>query len=355
MALSRSIRLLAVTLGGLVFVTGGARARQPAVKKTAPAGAAATSAPSDGRRPIMAKVIEVHGDVRHAPLDGKEYRPCKLGDTYPPGTKIITGVRSSIKFQIGDEEPYTCLLVDAVGKTVLSEAWKNRTTKTVRVGVGYGRIRAGVAEGGLKSDFTVDSPVATLSKRGTWGFTLYYERDTDYFEIGLADRGLVEAIDKLRDQRRQVRPREFVTAAMRMWLDQAQFQRNVPVSDILGQGDIAVAFNRIKQDGVGVVGPGEGPRVLLNLSNASARDRFARLARRHLPPPGAALPPPNRNQLRPEGFFGTGRGAELVQIMIDQSNPLVQRGFAQPGRYLFRRSALQNWLRTYEAHGASKP
>ena len=57
-------------------------------------------------------------------------------------------------------------------------------------------VRAGVAEGGLKSDFTIDSPVATLSKRGTWNFALYYERETERFEISLLDRGLVEAIDK---------------------------------------------------------------------------------------------------------------------------------------------------------------
>ena len=346
---SRVNQRLAFVFGWLA-VSAGVAGGQPAATGR---GGVAASAPAAGRQPIMAKVIELHGDVRYAPLKGK-YRPCKLGDTYPAGTKIITGVRSSIKFQIGEEEPYTCLLIDAVGKTVISEAWKDQTTKKVRVGVGYGRIRAGVAEGGLKSDFTVDSPVATLSKRGTWGFSLYYERDSDYFEIGLADRGLVEAIDKLRNQRRAVRPREFVTAAMRMWLDQAQFQRNVPIPDMLGQGDITVAFNRIKQAGVGVVGPGEGPRVLLNLSNASARDRFARLARRHLlPPPGA--PPRNRNQIRPEGLFGTGRGDELVQIMIDQASPLVQRGMARPGRYLFRRAALRSWLREYEAGRMGKP
>ena len=93
--------------------------------------------------------------------------------------------------------------------------------------MGYGRIRAGVAEGGLKSDFTVDSPIATLSKRGTWGFTLFYERDTDYFDIGLTDRGLVEAINKLTNERRMLNPKELVTSAMRAWLSRFSRPRSV--------------------------------------------------------------------------------------------------------------------------------
>jgi hypothetical protein len=306
------------------------------------------TAPAEDREPIMAQVIEVHGDVKHAPLESDDYQPCELNDEYPERTKIITGVRSSVKLQIGDDEPYTCLLIEAVGKTVLSEAYKTETTKRVRVGVGYGRIRAGVAEGGLRSDFTVDSPVATLSKRGTWGFTLFYERDTEYFDIGLTERGLVEAINKLTRQRRVVNPREVVTSAMRLWLDQAQFERNVAVPDILGQGEIEVAFNRLQQDGLGVLQPGGGKAVLIHLPGKEPRARFADALRRNLPPRPHVGPLPDvRRRLRPEGFFGTGRGDELVEVLIEQSDPLVQRGFAKPGRYKFRRSAIEGWLREY--------
>jgi len=54
----------------------------------------------------------------------------------------------------------------------------------------------------------VDSPVATLSKRGTWDFGLFYERGTDRFEIFLLDQGLVDAFSKLTGQHRQVLPQE---------------------------------------------------------------------------------------------------------------------------------------------------
>lgn len=329
-------------LSGVLLLGSATRAQPPQATQPRQPAEVPASAPTEARQPIMARVIEVHGDVRHAPLDSDDYQPCRLGDEYPEQTKIITGVRSSVKLQIGDEEPYTCLLIESVGKTVLSEAYRTADEKKVRVGVAYGRIRAGVAEGGLQSDFTVDSPVATLSKRGTWGLTLFYERDTDYFEVGLSDRGLLEVLNKLTGQRRHVRPRELVTQAMRLWLDQVQFERNTPVADLLGHGDVQVVFNRLEQDGLGVLRPGERRRLLLNLSKPFARGRFAALARRALRPwqlPSLAGAPLHR-----EGFFGTGRGDELIEILIKESNPLAQRGFARPGRYLFRRSALESWL-----------
>lgn len=307
---------------------------------------AAAPAPSrDGRQPIKARVIEVTGDAKVAPLDSSDWQPVKLGDEYGEGTKIITGVRSAVKLQIGDEAPYSCLLIDSVGLTTLSEAAIIRnTTKKVRIGVGYGRVRAGVAEGGLESDFTVDSPVATLSKRGTWNFSLYYERDTDIFEISLLDRGLVMALNRATGQRRSVRPRELVTQVMRNWLDQSQIERNVPVPDILGQGDIQIAFNRISDEGLGVLAPGDGRRVMLELANPRARALFARRARQALLASG--LPPLNFNQrpLRPEGFFGTGRGDELIDVVIKAGDQMALKGFARPGAYHIRRSALEGWL-----------
>ncbi len=341
MRFSRSSLALLVAFG---WFAGGVAGAQEEVKSDEAVAEtpAAQPAASEEKQPIAARVIEVHGDVKHAPLDSQDYQLCKLDDEYPAGTKIITGVRSSIKLQIGDEEPYTCMLIEAVGKTLLSEAYKTKDTKRVRIGVGYGRIRAGVAEGGLKSDFTVDSPVATLSKRGTWGFTLFFERDTNFFEIGLTDRGLVDVINKLTAQRRQLNPKELITSAMRVWLEQSRFERNVAVADILGQGDIEVAFNRILQSGLGVLSPGSGQAALLNLSTDRSRTNFADLVQQVLPPGGGQF---GDSRLRAEGFFGTGRGDELIDVMIESSNPLVQQGHARPGTYKFRRSALEGWMR----------
>ncbi|MBP7748084.1 MAG: hypothetical protein KA383_18375 [Phycisphaerae bacterium] len=293
-----------------------------------------------GPTPIMARVLEVQGDVKHAPLDSEDFQPCQVDEEYPPETVIITGVRSSIKFQVGSDDTYTALVIEPVTRAIISEAYQTADTKRVRIGVGYGRMRAGVAEGGLKSDFTVDSPVATLSKRGTWDFGLFYERGTDRFEIFLLDQGLVDAFSKVTGERRQVLPRELVMQTMLRWAAQAQMQRNVPIADMLGQSDYAVAFNTLSSSGLGVVDPGGGQSTLINLSSTAAQAQFAELAQRSLP----RTPLAREQRARPEGYFGTGRGDDLIPLIIEANSPLAQKGAARPGTYTFRRSALENWL-----------
>lgn len=310
---------------------------------------AQTTQPAATKTTIKAKAIEVNGSVDWAGLDGNDWKPVKLNDEFNEQTKFRTGVKSSLKLQIGDEAPYSCMLVDAVGKTVLSEAWKNADTKRVRVGVAYGKVRAGVAEGGLKSDFTVDSADATLSKKGTWGFELFYSRDGQ-FEIGLTDFGLVEAISKVTGERRDVQPGQRVTEAMRRWLDQASF-RNVPVADVLGQSDIEVAFNRLDAEGLGVTGVGSGRSVLVDLSNANARNQFAQIAQQALQSAPPLVAQPGQVQtLRSEGFFGTGRGDQLISFIIDSRRDNLKQIFPNGGRFQVRRDVLESWIKTNSGH-----
>jgi hypothetical protein len=318
---------------------------EPPAPRSQPAAAAAPDE-IEGRVPVTARAIEVVGDAEHAPMGSREWTPCRVGDEYPEQTKIRTGVRSSIKLQIGDEEPYTAMIIESVGLTVLSEAYKTGQVKRIRVGVGYGGVRAGVAEGGLQSDFTIDTPVATLSKRGTWNFGIYYERGTGRFEAFLLERGLIDVLSKLRDQTRRLLPRELVTSAMRRWLDEVQIRRNVSIADLFGQEDISVAFNRIRNDGLGVINPGGGGRPLVNLSSQFAQREFANMLYQNLPPTPLNLPNVERTPaFRPEGFFGSGRGDQLIPVLIDPNSALVKRGLARPGAYHIRRSAAERWLR----------
>jgi hypothetical protein len=184
-----------------------------------------------------------------------------------------------------------------------------------------------------------------LSKRGTWNFGLFYERATDRFEIFLLDRGLVDALNQITGEHRGLKPGEAVTQAMRRWADEAQIRRNVPIPDLLGQSDIDIVFNRIENDGLGVLDPGGGRAVLLDLSTGIAKQEFEQLLRDRVPvlPPG--LPPPTENRTRPEGFFGTGRGDQLINVIIERNNPLAAQGLARPGQYTFRRAALEGWLK----------
>ena len=292
--------------------------------------------------PITARVLAVKGDVQYKPFEGETWAPCKVDDEYPQETMIRTGVRSSLQLQVGDDDTFTAVVVESATKTVLSELFRTEKRKRVRIGVGYGKVRAGVVEGGLESDFTVDSPVATLSKRGTWDFGLFYERGTDRFQISLHDRGLVEAFDRVTGTTRRVLPRETVTEVMRRWMDQSQLARNVAVPDILGQGNIEVAFNRMRTDGLRVLDPEGGSTVLIDLSSSMSQQSFTQQANAALIPLAALGS--QRRQMRPEGYFGTGRGDQLVPIIIESNSPLAKQGYAQPGRYMIRRDALEGWL-----------
>jgi len=303
------------------------------------------TSPAEGP-PLQAKVIEVRGEAEYSPLDQSQWQSCRVSDEYPQETIIRSGIRSSVKLQIGIEPPYTAVVVDPATKVILSELIATAQTKRVRLGLSYGRIRAGVAEGGLKSEFTVDCPVATLSKRGTWNFGMFYERGTDRFEVFLLERGLVEAINEITGQRRELLPGQAVTEAMRRWADEAQIRRNVPIPDVLGQGDIEIAFNRLRQDGLGVLDPAGGRAMLIDLSNDQAAQAFALLARGRL---GLPFAPSAAGGLpsRPEGYFGTGRGDQLIPVIIEANSELAEKGFARPGTYVFRRAALENWLENY--------
>ncbi len=331
---SRRFVLLMVLLIVLLAGSLSADAQQPATQP-------ATTAPAD-QQPLSARVIAVQGSAEHASLGSDDWQPCKLDDEYPPETMLRTGVRSTVTLQVSAADTHTVMVIDSVSRTILSELFRTADKQRVRVGVGYGRVRAGVVEGGLKSDFTVDCPVATLSKRGTWNFGLFYERGTDRFEVFLHDQGLVDVLNRVTRERRELSPHERVTTAMRDWSVQAQMLRNVPVPDMLGQGDIEVAFNRLRQDGVRVINPEGGRLVLVDLSTSWAQQQFADLARSGLGPlprsTGAGT------LIRPEGYFGTGRADELIPLIIEANSPLGASGLAKPGHYLFRRAALEGWL-----------
>lgn len=340
-----------VTLPFCVFPMGALAQPTSETETTSAPEATPAAASTPDATPIFARVIEVDGDVRYAPLESTDWKKVELDMQLPAETQIRTGLRSAVKFQIGEEAPFTAMVIESVGKVVLSEAYRDTDKKRVRVGVAYGKVRAGVAEGGLQSDFTVDTPVATLSKRGTWDFGVRYERP-DRFEFFLNEHGLIEVLNKISNDIRTLQPGQKVTEAMRLWLSEARFSRTVPVPDIFGQGEIDFAFNQLRSSGLGVTSLGGGETVFVNLSNRSARSDFSTLVTNSLG--GGNFTNVNPVQRgprtfgplrRPEGFFGTGRGDELVPVIIDSSSNLARQGFAKPGTYRIRRSALEGWLR----------
>ncbi len=200
----------------------------------------ASTAPTTQAGPVeqlTATCIKAKGRVQWAPVgsgstEAQVWKPVKVNEEYGAGIQIRTGVRSSAILKFGDD---TVVMIGRSTLAAISEYHKTAGKKRTRIGLDYGSVRAGVAETELRSDFQIDSPVATLTKRGTWNFGLWVERGTGRYEATLADRGLVEILNKLTGRRQQIDPKQFVTQAMLSWAETAKFTRGVVIADHFGQ------------------------------------------------------------------------------------------------------------------------
>lgn len=222
--------------------------------------AEAVSSMPEGAMQIEATVIEVKGRAQHAPLgtavtDAATWQDVQVNDRYPAGTLVRTGLGSHVTLQLGAEQPYTVVMVERMTLASIASLYKTEEEKVGRVHVNYGAVRGGVSEGGLRSSFVVDSTVATLTKRGTWGFRLFVERGTGRYDISLAERGMVEALNKITRDRQSVVSGQYVNQAMRRWVDQASFDRAVTLQDRFGVTNEEFQFKALYGGGLSVMDP----------------------------------------------------------------------------------------------------
>ncbi|MBL8878632.1 MAG: FecR domain-containing protein [Phycisphaerales bacterium] len=278
---------------------------------------------------LRVRVVRLAGDVTYKTSPNQTPIKVKVGDAYTAPTTIQTGQYSSVTLKIGDELPDTLVKIDSGSTVDLSEAAIVDGTKRTRLGLGYGKVRAGVGEGGIQSDFTVETPNATLSKRGTWNYGIEYERGTGRYRAFVLDSGLASVLNKSKGIRREVAVGQSVTDAMRLWNDESQIQRNVPIPDVLGQEDIQVAFSRRNNSGLGLLQPGDGRRPIFDLTQRTEAGGFSLFNRRAGEPP--IINPPRGIQRdfpairRPEGDFGTGRGGDLIGALVGSGRAKRQR------------------------------
>jgi len=260
--------------------------------------------PAPPGEPMAARVIKVTGSVSHLPpgmADAPEaWQPSRVGDALPAGTKIRTRLRSSVVLQFGDD---TVVGIDRVTLAAIEDFHRSGDTKRMKIGLGYGTVRAAVREATLRSDMTIESPTATLSKRGTIDFGMHYEAGTGQFTIFLNEEGLIEALQFLTGQRRTVRPGEFVTAAMLRWVDTAQRIRFTSIQDRFGVTEGEFALELRSGTGLGGVAPGSGAATFGGVRPAgpggTGGTDFSTFRPASPTPPAGAL-------YRPEGNFGTG-------------------------------------------------
>lgn len=301
--------LIVLTMGMLMVEQSRGQATQPAGTRDEIARETAT----DLGQSQDAIVHEVSGRVRYAFMqqDGTvgEWTTAKAGDRLPPGTRIQTFIRSHVVLTFMDD---TTIMIESGTSASIDEFRRSSDMKTVRLGIAHGAIRGASAETTLRSDLAIESPTATLSKRGTIGFRIEYEPVTGRFVISLETEGLVEALNKLTNQRRTLRPGQYVTEAMLRWIETAIFDDYIPVTDFHGMTDGDRHFGAFHANGIATIEPSGGwntrSQVGINPTPLYIREARARRLARLRPvfifprQPGGPLSP------RPEGNFGTGPG-----------------------------------------------
>lgn len=304
-----------ITVAVLASFEGAAQAQSGRSPSTLPA---AATQPADERQSLQARVLKVEGNVSYALVDAGgvqgDWRPARADDLLPAGTRIRTRTRSQLLLKLGDD---TVVLIERATLASIDQFHRMGDTKVIRLGLGHGAVRGGVAETELRSDLTIDTPTATLSKRGTIGFRIEYEPSLGQFRISLDSEGLVEALNKLTNENRAIKPGQYVTQLMVAWIVSASFDRWVPMVDIFGQTDLEKWFNMLQQSGIAVTDPGSGAGAWSSPSRQGGEQAGYRSAlmnqftngRVNIPPTSAVTPVLNR----PEGNFGTG-GAPLPEF-----------------------------------------
>lgn len=258
-------------------------------------------------------VIEIEGKVEWAaagvsPLVDEGWTQVKVSDQLQPTSQVRTSLRSHVNLQFGLT---TTISIRSITHVSIEQCYRSATSENVRIDLGYGTVRGGSTEGTIKSDVIVDSPIATLAKRGTDGWEMQVEPGRNRFRISLADHGLVDAIQKAAEgssRSRTIRPGEYATDASiaNMWIKQDIFNRMVAFYEPDSTSDADAEFMSENTRGYSVLAPGGGSTVMDMSGRVSADFVLSQTGGG-----GGGQPRPDLaigvRGPRPEGNFGTPR------------------------------------------------
>lgn len=216
-----------------------------------------TTAPATAKTGgLRYQVVQIQGKPRVAavgvdPKSNTGWQTIKLGDFLAAGQQVSTNLRDTVKLIAVPSEPPTVVMIEKFTHVQISDLeFRNGAEGKEaysRLQIGYGAVRAGVAEGATRSNMEIATPAATLSKKGTDIFRIHYFSQNDW-GMSLSDRGrgLIQAIQNRQNfgitggQSRFVRPGQSVNQEMLRTIETEIFNRFVNVNDIYGltNGDI---------------------------------------------------------------------------------------------------------------------
>jgi hypothetical protein len=119
---------------------------------------------------LNAVILSVKGRVQWKPADKPKWTVAKVNEKLAPGAMVRTGMNSSLGLRVGKN---ATVIVDANTRLALPQILKDGQTLRTAITLTRGRADFKVDEVGLTNDFTVVTPSATLSVRGTILAILY--------------------------------------------------------------------------------------------------------------------------------------------------------------------------------------
>jgi hypothetical protein len=110
-----------------------------------------------------ALVREISGKVE-IKIPGEDWKTAEVGQSLENAALISTSIKSTVRISLGNSE----ITVQPLTRLSLEELAEIGGNETVKLQLQTGRVRADVAPpAGGRTDFTVRSPTATASVRGT--------------------------------------------------------------------------------------------------------------------------------------------------------------------------------------------
>jgi hypothetical protein len=155
--------------------------------------APAVSQPAVNDSSLVYEINAIQGNVRVAPvgtnpMKDEGWKPVKLGESLHAGQTVRVPFRGKLKVTARPANPPTVMLFDSGTLVEISELSLTDGVAKSRIALGYGQVKAGVAESEARSDMEIQSPTATLSKKGTDIFGMKVRPDGQ-FSMFLTDRG----------------------------------------------------------------------------------------------------------------------------------------------------------------------
>jgi len=200
-----------------------------------------------------AVIREMTGTVELKKSGSVNWTQAKAGDIIEKATIVSTGFKSSALLTVGN----STLMVRPLTRLSLEELMNQNETETINISLSTGRVKVDVKPpAGSKASFTVQSPAATASVRGT-----SFEMDTESIQVL---EGAVSYVPTLAAAGATIRP-VTVSAGEESWVDSdtglavapasaAESSRTLP--SLAGQNAGTIPENGTRTDNSGSLGIG---------------------------------------------------------------------------------------------------